>query len=241
MTTNNTKGAQAEKQLNCATRSCRHWHNESKFNCEHPSLIDNCACFAPELTAVEKELLRMLKERAPMWPFDEALDTAYVRKLHSLYGAEINLVEKFFLWESYYSGKPACERTNPRLAFHKWCIRGVELKKKYAKDHPPIAPINADLKAIKRPVLNPRESVAGVPAAWNIHDLAAGIVREKTPRMEVFGHAPDRVKKILVEASMNSGLVRSQQAPPTQEELEERKRTQLLWARGQREEQPNEG
>ena len=259
-------------QRPCATRGCRHWHNESDFNCDTPSLIESCASFESELTPVEKELLRMLESRKPLWPFDKAIDTAYVRKLYALYGQEINLVEKFFLWEDYYTSKKggtgtlarartgvsAPPMSNPRLAFHKWCIKGVELKKRYTKNYPPFPPkgrsgteiqtapgipfkgINADGGSQYLPNSNLRKSVKSVdsvPVSGSINALAAGIAKDKSadlssPRRRGSSspgqQAPDRVKKILAEAVMNSGLVKPQ---PTQEELEARRQAQLQMAR----------
>lgn len=175
--------------------------------------------------SIEQELLRMLEARSPLWPFDEAIDTAYVRKLYTLYGAEINLVEKFFLWESYYSGKPARERTNPRLAFHKWCINGVALKKKYAASAEPARSENRK-PAQQRPMLERpggREAGNAAPAiaGINIHDLAAGIVAAKAAGR---GDTPVAHGGTIAAATP----ARKQ---PTQEQLEARWQDQLRKAR----------
>lgn len=179
MTTNNTN---VTKGASCATRRCRRWHNESDRNCDYPGGMDECASFTPELTAVEKELLRMLEARKPLWPFDAATDRNYVHKLYTLYGAEINLVEKFFLWESYYISKSGAG--NPRLAFHKWCIKGVELKKKYETPKRAMEGSNRYLQSPGVPTSTPRRREAGhaapAPGINNVNALAAGIVKEKT-------------------------------------------------------------
>lgn len=161
--------------------------------------------------SIEQELLRMLEARKPLWPFDAAIDTAYVRKLYALYGAEINLVEKFFLWESYYSGKPARERTNPRLAFHKWCINGVALKKKYATVPP-------------KPPSTPR----------TINDLAAGIAAAKAPGR---GDTPVAHGGMIAAATPAQEAAATAARPqPTQEELESNRQRQLTDYRKKREE-----
>lgn len=192
---------------------------------------------------VEKELLRMLEARQPLWPYDDAIDAAYVRKLYALYGAELNLVEKFFLWESYYSGKPARERTNPRLAFHKWCINGVALKKKYAASAEPARSENRK-PAQQRPMLerpggreagNAAPAVAGI----NVNDLAAGIAAAKaaanpTRSLPVpLRWIPARIGHLLPGLLERGGAggVRSVSPQPTQEELEARRQDQLRKAR----------
>lgn len=181
-----------------------------------------------------EEMLRYL-EGCGWWPFALQVDAPWLNNLWLRFGKTVNLMETFLRFESWQydrasKGKPL---KNHRLAFRNFCENAekyrLQAKTPFRKDETPKRAIDGR-PAPTPPAARPstpgrREAGNAVPAAGiNVHDLAAGIVRKKRVGVEVSGHAPDRVKKIIAEAVLNSGLVKPL---PTQEELESNRQRQL--------------
>jgi hypothetical protein len=163
-------------------------------------------------------------ERRAWWPFDAAIDGNYVRKLYSLYGAEINLVEKFYLWEDYYLSQSLKKRANPRGGFHRWCIKGVALKKKFenmngSKPHGRSPGVPASTPG-------GREAGNAAPASGidNVNALATDIAAART------GLRPSGATRTGVSVPPRGKPAIYPQL--TQEELEERRREQLRIVKG---------
>lgn len=180
-----------------------------------------------------EELLRYL-EGCGWWPFALQVDAPWLNNLWLRFGKTVNLMETFLRFESWQydrasKGKPL---KNHRLAFRNFCENAekfrLQAKTPFKKDETPKRategsnPENPKGLGASKP--GGRSARNGDSAPRIINDLAAGIVREKRVGVEVSGHAPGHVKKIIAEAVMNSGLVKPQ---PTQEELESNRQRQL--------------